>query len=61
MVGYVLKVYGEFGRHLVREWVFIMTKGHGLSRGVLKMRIMHGHLGEVSVRRTSERMWKDEV
>ena len=30
-------------------------------RGVLKMRIMHGHLGEVSVRGTSERMWKDEV
>ena len=28
---------------------------------VLKMRIMHGHLGEVSVRRTSERMWKDEM
>ena len=37
MVGYVLKVYGEFGRHLVREWIFIMTKGHGLSRGVLKI------------------------
>ena len=25
------------------------------------MRIMHGHLGEVSVSRTSERMWEDEV
>ena len=61
MVGYVLKVDGEFGRHLVRERIFIMTEGHCLSRGVLKMRIMHGHLGEVSVCRTSERMWKNEV
>ena len=38
-----------------------VLKVHCLSRGVLKMRIMHGHLCEVSVRRTSERMWKDEV
>ena len=50
-------VWSPFGQ----EWIFIMTEGHGLSRGVLKMRIMHGHLGEVSVCRTSERMWKNEV
>ena len=35
VVSDVLKVYGEFGRQLVREWVLIMTKGNGLSRGVL--------------------------
>ena len=60
-VGNVLEVGGEFGCELVRERIFIMTKGHSLAIGVLKMRIMHGHLGEVSVRRTSERMWKDEM
>ena len=61
IVGNVLEVGGEFGCELVRERIFIMTKGHSLAIGVLKMRIMHGHLGEVSVRRTSERMWKDEM
>ena len=61
IVGNVLEVGGEFGCKLVRERIFIMTKGHSLAIGVLKMRIMHGHLGEVSVRRTSERMWKDEM
>ena len=34
-----------------------MTKGHGLSRGVLYMRVV----GEVSVGRTSEGVWEDEV
>ena len=52
---------GEFGCELVGERIFIMAKGHSLAIRVLKMRIMHGHLGEVSVRRTSERMWKDEM
>ena len=61
IVGNVLEVGGEFGCKLVRERIFIMTKGHSLAIGVQKMRIVHGHLGEVSVRRTSERMWKDEM
>ena len=35
VVGYILDVHRAFGRQLVRERVVIMTKGHGLSRGVL--------------------------
>ena len=35
VVGYILDVHRAFGLQLFRERVFIMTKGHGLSRGVL--------------------------
>ena len=38
-----------------------MTKGHSLSRGILQMRVVHSHLREVSVGRTSEGVWEDEV
>ena len=41
--------------------VFIMSIDHIRTRGTMEVRVVHGHLGKVRVRRTTERMWENEM
>jgi len=49
VIGIALDINGAFGILLFRERVFIVAKGHRLTRGVLEMWVVHGNLGKIGV------------